>query len=60
MAANVMGLFKKILFSKENEFDTERPGPPRPLTGLFHQLPEKQRWKVLSHKGAEYVGTAKR
>ena len=48
----VKGLFSK----RDNEFDTALPGPPRPLTGLFGQLTETQKRKVLSYKGAEYAG----
>jgi len=48
----VKGLFSR----RENEFDTAQPGPPRPLAGLFWQLTEIQKRKVLSYKGAEYAG----
>ncbi len=42
--------------AKSTEFDTARPGPPRRLTGLFHQLDEEQKRRVLLYKGAEYAG----
>ena len=51
----------KGMFSRgENEFDIGEPGPSRPMVGLFHQLPEIQKRKVLSYKGAEYTGGTKK
>ena len=45
---------------QENEFDNAHPGSARPMTGLFHQLDEKKKQKVLTYKGAENTGDAKK
>ena len=50
----------KLIFGRRNEFDNAKPGPSRPMTGLFYQLEEKQKQKVLSYKGPEYAGGPKR
>jgi hypothetical protein len=47
---------RKPFSSADNEFDTAKPGAPRPMTGLFRLLTEIQKRKVLSYKGAEYTG----
>ncbi len=51
---------KKFISNRDNEFDNAEPGLARPVTGLFHRLAEKQKQKVLSYKGPEYAGGAKR
>ncbi len=49
-----------LISRRQNEFDNARPSTPRPMTGLFHQLTESQKQKVLVYKGAEYTGGPKR
>ena len=51
---------KGIFSRREKEFDIAQPGPSRPMTGLFHHLPESQKQRVLSYKGAEYTGGARK
>ncbi len=49
-----------LVSRRENEFDNARPGPSRPMTGLFHHLSEKKKHKVLTYRGAEYAGGLKK
>ena len=49
------------LFShRDNEFDNARPGPSRPMTGIFGGLTEKRKQKALTYRGAEYAGGPKK
>jgi hypothetical protein len=45
---------------RDNEFDNAKPGPSRPLTGLFRHLTEKRKQKALTYRGAEYAGGPKK
>lgn len=56
----ILNYFPRSFSMRENEFDTAEPGASRSMTGIFHSLPEKQKWKLLSYKGAEYCGGRKK
>lgn len=58
MLGRLRNLVAHVGAHKENEFDTARPGSQRPLVGLFRQLDEKKKQKLLTYKGAEYCGGA--
>lgn len=60
MLRRAIGALTTLIAPRENEYDDVQPGPARPMTGLFHQLAEKQKHKVLSYKGPEYIGGPKR
>ncbi len=49
-----------LLSHRDNEFDNGRPGPSRPMTGIFHHLTEKRKQKALTYRGAEYAGGPKK
>jgi hypothetical protein len=49
-----------IFAQRDNEFDDARPGPSRPMTGIFRHLTEKRKQKALTYRGAEYAGGPKK
>jgi len=56
MLAAILGVLRRRISSRDCEFDDAIPGSARSMTGLFVQLSEKQKQKVLSYRGPEYIG----
>lgn len=45
---------------RENEYDTETPGLPRPMTGLWASLTPAQQHAALAYRGPEAMGVRER